>query len=263
MALNTGSPLLLTGEPGTGKTMVAYYLAWYFGIELFSYVVCSDSTAEDLKYDFDAIAYLRDAHDPQADKGKRRDAPAYLSTQALWKAYEHSREHGPCVLLIDEIDKVLRDFPNDLLLELDRHRFPHPFDGDDIAADPQQPPIVIVTSNAERCLPNAFLRRCIYHHIVLTPGLLKAAVDAHRDRPDSGLRLDDRVVEIALGQVGQLRDFPNLNKAPSTAEVLVWLTLLSAQGIDEATLKARSLGELLLLTALIKDHEDLERLTGA
>jgi len=256
MALNVGSPLLLTGEPGTGKTMVAHYLAWYFGLKLFDYVVRSDSSAEDLKYDFDAIAYLRDAHDPNADKSRRRDDPAYLSRHALWKAYEYSRDHGPCILLIDEIDKAPRDFPNDLLLELDRHHFPHPFDdGVKVAANPKQPPIVIVTSNAERRLPNAFLRRCIYHHIELDRELLDAAVGAH-----SGLQLDSTVIKTALNRVMDLRKLENLNKKPSTAEVLVWLTLLSAHGVDGPTLKARPLGKLPLLTALIKDREDLERL---
>jgi len=264
MALNSGSPLLLTGEPGTGKTMVAHYLAYYFDLALFRYVVRSDSTAEHLRYDFDAIAYLRDANERLADReaGKprrRRDDPAYLSKHALWQAYQHSRDHGPCVLLIDEIDKAPRDFPNDLLLELDRHRFPHPFDaGVEIAANPRQPPIVIVTSNAERRLPNAFLRRCIYHHIKLDHDLLEAAVGAH-DR----LELEPAVIATALDRVMELRRFPNLNKAPSTAEVLVWLTLLSAHGVDHAKLKTQPLGKLLFRNALIKDREDLERLKGA
>ena len=158
MALAVGAPLLLTGEPGTGKTQVAYYLGWYFGIEVFPYQVRSNSTADDMKFDFDAVAYLRNARDTQVNAEART---TFLRKKALWQAYECETDS---VLLIDEIDKAPRDFPNDLLQELANHEFQHPFLNEPIRPKSNKPPIVIITSNAERRLPDAFLRRCIFHH---------------------------------------------------------------------------------------------------
>ena len=255
MAITVGAPLLLTGEPGTGKTQVAYHLKWYFGVELFAYVVRSTSTAEDLRYDFDAVAYLRESQRKDAKVDRPRDDPAYLTKHALWQAFEHDE---PCVLLIDEIDKAPRDFPNDLLLELDQHRFQHPFRPSEwIEASLDHPPIVIITSNAERRLPDAFLRRCIYHHIDLTESLLAEAV---RARVGDFPKLDEGTIEAALDRVWEIRDHEYLDKPPGTAEVLVWLTLLSARNANLADVTEPALADLPAIAALIKDNNDRERL---
>jgi MoxR-like ATPase len=167
MALAVGAPLLLTGKPGTGKTQVAWYLGWYFNIPVFAYQVRSTSTADDMKYDFDAVAYLRNAQHPNEPALQRQE---FLHKRALWLSYECDTAS---VLLIDEIDKAPRDFPNDLLLELDQHRFQHPFLNEVITPRSGTPPIVVITSNVERRLPDAFLRRCIFHHIELTEQLVR------------------------------------------------------------------------------------------
>ncbi len=138
MALAVGAPLLLTGEPGTGKTQVAWYLGWYFDIPVYAYQVRSTSTADDIKYDFDAVAYLRNAQDTEAARMERTDEHV-LRHKALWLAYDCP---GPSVLLIDEIDKAPRDFPNDLFLELDKHEFQHPFLNQPIRPKNDKPPIV-------------------------------------------------------------------------------------------------------------------------
>ena len=228
MAIHVGAPLLLTGEPGTGKTQVADFVGEFFGIPRFKFQVKSTSTADDLKYDFDAVGYL---HWAQSDKGgagdeagQGRTRRGFLQPRALWEAYDCETES---VILIDEIDKAPRDFPNDLLHELDQHRFQHPFDDTEIVA-PRcgRPPIVLVTSNDERRLPDAFLRRCIFHRIELTPELIEAAVAAHAgDFP----RLDPEARAAARERFWELRDSA-LDKKPSTAELLVWLCILSAQG---------------------------------
>ncbi|MCB1808881.1 MAG: MoxR family ATPase, partial [Candidatus Competibacteraceae bacterium] len=168
MALHTGAPLLLTGEPGTGKTQAAEFIRRYFGIPLFKFFVKSTSMAQDLMYEFDAVGYL---HWAQSDKktlqgdALTQETEAirenFLHQRALWQAYDHE---GDCVVLIDEIDKAPRDFPNDLLHEFDQHHFPHPFDPKNtIKPKSKRPPIIVITSNDERRLPDAFLRRCIFH----------------------------------------------------------------------------------------------------
>ncbi len=254
MALAVGAPLLLTGEPGTGKTQVAWYLGWYFDIPVYAYQVRSTSTSDDIKYDFDAVAYLRNAQDKEAAKIERTDEHI-LRHKALWLAYD---EPGALVLLIDEIDKAPRDFPNDLLLELDKHEFQHPFLNETIRPKHNKPPIVVITSNVERRLPDAFLRRCIFHHIKLTPALVKAAV---RARAGDFPHLSTSTQDAALDRFWQLYQHDQLQKRPSTAEVLVWLAILSARGTTEADLRNPPLAELPGLHALIKDQGDLDRLS--
>ncbi len=249
MALAVGAPLLLTGEPGTGKTQVAWYLGWYFAIPVYAYQVRSTSTAVDMKYDFDAVAYLRNAqHSDEAAK-TRTDV---LRKKALWQAYECETD---CVLLIDEIDKAPRDFPNDLLLELDQHQFPHPFEDELVRAN--TPPIVVITSNVERRLPDAFLRRFIFHRIELTEQLVRDAVQA---RVGDFPRLDQATRDEALQRFWELRANDQIQKPPSTAEILVWLAILSAREVTAAELRAAPLPELPGLNALLKDQDDLNRL---
>ncbi len=178
-----------------------------------------------------------------------------LRPQALWQAYE---EPGPSVLLIDEIDKAPRDFPNDLLLELDQHAFRHPFRDEQVSPKHNKPPIVVITSNVERRLPDAFLRRCIFYHIELTDELVKNAV---RARAGDFPHLDPAAQDVALERFWELHQHERLQKRPSTAEVLVWMAILSARGVSEAALRHADLHKLPGLHALIKDKGDLDRLS--
>ena len=237
MALAVGAPLLVTGDPGTGKTQLAWFLGSYFGIEVRPFLVKSTSTARDLQYEFDAVGYLQAAYAAErstehgAEKRHRGD---FLEAGPLWRAYE---DEAPSVLLIDEIDKAPRDFPNDLLHELD------------------QPPIVVITSNVERRLPGPFLRRCVFHHIELTPKLVNDAVAARlQDFP----KLPGDVRQRAIERFWELHGC-ELRKAPSTAELLVWLAVLNALEVGQEALDA-SLSELPALGTLVKDKDDLERL---
>lgn len=250
MALSVGAPLLLTGEPGTGKTQVAWFLGWYFGIPTFDFQVKSTSTAQDLCWDFDAVGYLHFAQTGDRSLGKCRED--FLKQRALWLAYECGTD---AVVLIDEIDKAPRDFPNDLLHELDRHEFPHPFD-ETRSIEPKsgRPPIVVVTSNDERRLPDAFLRRCIYHRIELTEDLVARAVAA---RAGDFPRLSAATKTIALRRFRELREREDLEKKPSTAEVLTWLTILSARGVSADAIDEIPLAKLPAVGALVKDANDL------
>jgi MoxR-like ATPase len=255
-ALAVEAPLLLTGEPGTGKTQVAYYLSQYFQIPLFAYQVRSTSTVEDMKYDFDAVGYLHYAqHGDKQEDPKTRDD--YLTPNALWRAFDCDT---PSVLLIDEIDKAPRDFPNDLLQELDQYRFKHPFREVSIPASPrQQRPIVIITSNAERRLPEAFLRRCVFYHIELTPELLRDIVAA---RLEDFPHLPETTRQQAISCFLALREDTRISKKPSTAELLLWLTVLSLHRTPVAELDVRHLGDLFGLSVLLKDKDDLQRVRG-
>lgn len=268
MALHTGSPLLLTGEPGTGKTQAADFVGFYFDIPVFKYLVKSTSTARDLIYEFDAVGYLHWAqaagrlqdddpdHLARATQAIRR---GFLHKRALWQAYE---ETGDAVVLIDEIDKAPRDFPNDLLHELDQHSFPHPFDEHHpIRPQSQRPPIVIITSNEERRLPDAFLRRCIFHRIELTDDLIEKAVESMaRDGAGGFPHLDAATRNVARKRFWDIRSLAEIEKPPATAELLTWLCILSAQRVDAETLENSALHALPALDALIKDHDDLKRL---
>ncbi|MCC2868224.1 MAG: MoxR family ATPase [Candidatus Accumulibacter sp.] len=271
MALHTGSPLLLTGEPGTGKTQAADFVSAYFVIPIFKFLVKSTSTAQDLMYEFDAVGYLHWAQSERRSADARlggarastKEAVAvrqgFLHKRALWQAYETD---GDAVVLIDEIDKASRDFPNDLLHELDQHSFPHPFDHRQwIAPCTGRRPLVIVTSNDERRLPDAFLRRCIFHRIELDEDLVKAAVESMAGADGSGFpHLDADARAAARRRFWQLREIPGLDKKPSTAELLTWLSILSAQRVDAQTLDGCRLADLPALGALIKDAGDLARL---
>ncbi|MFO1432960.1 MAG: MoxR family ATPase [Candidatus Competibacteraceae bacterium] len=267
MALHTGSPLLLTGEPGTGKTQAADFVGTYFGIRVYKFLVKSTSTAQDLMYEFDAVGYLHWAQSARRDtaptQGIAEEAEVvrrgFLHKRALWQAYESD---GDTVVLIDEIDKASRDFPNDLLHELDQHSFPHPFDSTQwIEPRSGRPPLVIVTSNEERRLPDAFLRRCIFHRIELTPALVEAAVESMAGVAGAGFpHLDPTTRAVARRRFWELRGTPGLDKKPSTAELLTWLSILSAQRVTAQSLEICRLKDLPALGALIKDAGDLARL---
>ena len=264
-------PLLLTGEPGTGKTQVAWYLKRFFEIPLYAYQVHSNSQANDLRYDFDAVAYLRDAYlgqqaEPSQENVQKtaqetpttqdpRSNPRYLKKATLWKAYENK---GECILLIDEIDKAPRDFPNDLLQEIDQQRFEHPFQQGEYIERPANnaPPLTIITSNGERRLPDAFLRRCMVHHISLNKELLRDILNAWKIQFPN---LNEETREIALQHFETIREISRLSKRPGTAELLLWLSVLSAQDIKASALNVET-QKLPALECLIKDHDDYQYL---
>jgi MoxR-like ATPase len=257
MSLAVGAPLLVTGEPGTGKTQLAYFLGYYFGIQVRPFYVKSTATARDLKYEFDAVSYLQSAYMVQQGAAPLPRS-RFLGKGPLWKAYEDPQ---PSVLLIDEIDKAPRDFPNDLLHELDQGWFHHPFERDSSGEPlrvPSQPggrPILIITSNLERRLPDAFLRRCVFHQIELTQTVVRRAVAARaREFPNLAEELRRRAVD----RFWELRDH-GPQKPPSTAELLVWLAVLDALKVTQTDLD-RPLAELPALGCLIKDRDDMERL---
>jgi MoxR-like ATPase len=183
----------------------------------------------------------------------------HIERGPLWLAFEHP---DPCLVLIDEIDKAPRDFPNDLLQELDKQEFPHPFSSrkeDAIRADRARLPLVLVTSNNERRLPDAFLRRCIVHHIAMTPGLMERAVAAHGAAVPA---LGPGVREAAIARFQELRRQDRLSRKPGIAELLAWLVTLARArpGIRAADLKTPALADLPHLHCLIKDQDDIELL---
>lgn len=209
----------------------------------------STTTAEDLLYRFDAVAYLHAANDPE-NRGKKLDKADFIDPGPLWKAYEAD---GPSVVLIDEIDKAPRDFPNDLLNVLDQHEFAVPELNRTIRRR-SLPPVVVITSNSERRLPEPFLRRCVFHHIEFDEGLLRRVVAARiGDFPN----LPDAVREAAIQRFLELRG-RDARKKPATAELLVWLTVLAARGgVTVADLTNCRLNELPARSTLVKDRDDV------
>jgi MoxR-like ATPase len=263
-AIAVGEPLLITGEPGTGKTQAAYYAAYKLGVEpVIHFQVKSDSTARDMLYHFDTVRYFHDAHLASlgsTDAARLLDKHAYIEPRALWHAFQSATERGvPAVLLIDEIDKAPRDFPNDLLHELDKMEFTVSETGETVSAPRPLSPIVFITSNSERRLPEPFLRRCVYHHIRFDDELVRQVVQS---RAHVFSNLSEGFLKLALQRFLALRD-RSLRKRPATGELLVWLDVLSlAVGTYPERLDD-DLSRLPYLGVLLKDHQDIEDLRSS
>lgn len=256
-AIAIGQPLLVTGEPGTGKTQVAYYIAYKLDLgDVLHHQVKSTSKAQDLLYSFDAIRYYREAHVKDTDK-KSLEKKSYIDEGPLWKAFVSPI---PRVVLIDEIDKAPRDFPNDLLLELDQNKFNVPELGENATIEnynSNNRPIVIITSNSERRLPEPFLRRCIYHFIRFDEKLLEKAVNAReREYPE----MNKEFLRMAISRFVELRKKPQLRKKPGTSELLTWLRIMAVASNTKPESLKGDLSNLPYLGALLKDRSDLEEI---
>ena len=245
-------PLLVKGEPGTGKTILAHEIAKALGKRLITWHIKSTTKAQQGLYEYDAVARLRDS---QLGDGRVGEIGNYIRPGKLWDAFV--AEAAP-VLLIDEIDKADIEFPNDLLLELDRMEFFVYETAQTVRA--QQRPIVLITSNNEKELPDAFLRRCFFHYIRFPePDTMAEIVEVHFPGLQKSLLKD------ALSVFYQLRDVPGLKKKPSTSELLDWIKLLVVEDIPAEALRTRDTQKLIpvLHGALLKNEQDvhlLERL---
>ncbi|TXH80302.1 MAG: MoxR family ATPase [Rhizobium sp.] len=244
-AVRLERPLLVKGEPGTGKTELARQVAAALGLDLIEWNVKSTTKAQQGLYEYDAVSRLRDS---QLGDERVHDVRNYIRRGKLWQAFTSPKK---CVLLIDEIDKADIEFPNDLLQELDRMEF-HVYEtGETVQAAIR--PIVIITSNNEKELPDAFLRRCFFHYIRF-PDMetLTRIIEVHYP----GIK--QALVHAALAQFFEIRDVPGLKKKPSTSEALDWIRLLVADDVDPVTLRADTKSVLPKLHgALLKNEQDV------
>ncbi|MFO7856190.1 MAG: MoxR family ATPase [Paracoccaceae bacterium] len=238
-------PLLVKGEPGTGKTELARQIAGALGLPMLEWSVKSTTRAQQGLYEYDAVSRLRDSQlgDPRVE-----DVRNYIRPGKLWEAFEAD---GKVVLLIDEIDKADIEFPNDLLQELDRMEFFVYETGETVRA--RHRPVVIITSNNEKELPDAFLRRCFFHYIRFPDAeTMQDIVRVHF--PD----IKPTLLRAALTRFYELRDTPGLKKKPSTSEVLDWLKLLMADELEAGDLRAGATEALPRLHgALLKNEQDV------
>jgi MoxR-like ATPase len=251
-AVTLQRPLLIKGEPGTGKTLLAEEVAAALGMPLISWHIKSTTKAQQGLYEYDAVSRLRDS---QLGNEKVHDIGNYIRKGKLWEAFDAEQQ---VVLLIDEIDKADIEFPNDLLLELDRMEFFVYETGQTVKA--KKRPVVIITSNNEKELPDAFLRRCFFHFIKFPDrDTMQDIVDVHFPGIKKAL------VDEALDVFFDVRQIPGLKKKPSTSELIDWLKLLLSDDIPDEILKDRDQSKAIppLYGALLKNEQDvhlLERL---
>ncbi len=244
-AVTLERPLLVKGEPGTGKTELARQVSNALGLPMIEWNIKSTTRAQQGLYEYDAVSRLRDS---QLGEERVHDVKNYIRKGKLWQAFE---AEGKTVLLIDEIDKADIEFPNDLLQELDKMEFFVYETGETIKAVNR--PIVIITSNNEKELPDAFLRRCFFHYIQFPEmDTLRKIVEVHHP----GIK--DALLTTALTQFYDIRDQQGLKKKPSTSEVLDWLKLLLAEDLDASDLKKDGKSALPKLHgALLKNEQDV------
>ncbi len=251
-AVTLERPLLVKGEPGTGKTVLAREIAESLGAPLIEWHIKSTTKAQHGLYEYDAVARLRDS---QLGDPRVADIQHYIKRGKLWDAF--TAPERP-VLLIDEVDKADIEFPNDLLTELDRMEF-FVYETQEVVRAERRP-IVIITSNNEKELPDAFLRRCFFHYIKFPDAdTMRRIIDVHFPQ------IKERLVSEALRVFYELRDAPGLKKKPSTSELLDWLKLLLAEDVDPQVLRERDPRNAIppLAGALVKNEQDvhlLERL---
>jgi MoxR-like ATPase len=246
-AITLQKPLLIKGEPGTGKTQLAYEIAAALGKKLITWNIKSTTSAQQGLYEYDAISRLRDA---QLNSERVSDIRHYIRKGKLWEAFV--ADDAP-VLLIDEIDKADLEFPNDLLQELDKMEF-YCYELDETICARQRP-IVIITSNNEKELPDAFLRRCFFHYIKFPDAVtLRKIVDVHY--PAQEEQLISKAIELFL----EVREKRQLKKRPSTSELIDWIKLLLAGSIGTTDLENIDLQEQLppFAGALLKNEQDLQ-----
>ena len=244
-SINLERPLLVKGEPGTGKTELARQVANSLKLEIIEWNIKSTTKAQQGLYEYDAVSRLRDSQMGE----KIKDVSKYIKKGKIWNAFETKKKS---VLLIDEIDKADIEFPNDLLQELDKMEFYVYETGQTIKADNR--PIVIITSNNEKELPEAFLRRCFFHYIKFPEiETLKKIINVHFPKIKKSL------LDSALKTFFEIREVPGLKKKPSTSEALDWIKLLLIEDLDPSDLKIDR-NKLLpkLYGALIKNEQDIE-----
>ena len=248
-AVQLERPLLIKGEPGTGKTMLAEEIASSLDMELISWHVKSTTRAQQGLYEYDAVSRLRDS---QLGDERVHDINNYIAKGKLWEAFAADKK---VVLLIDEIDKADIEFPNDLLLELDKMEF-HVYEtGESVVA--KNRPVILITSNNEKELPDAFLRRCFFHYIQFPDReTMQQIVDVHYPS------IKQDLVKEAMEIFYDVRKVPGLKKKPSTSELIDWLKLLMADDIPEEILRNRDTSKAIppLYGALVKNEQDVQLL---